>query len=379
MGRQYLPTAILAAVLMLPVCPLLGAQGTDRPASVVVAVVPGLYADTAYGSVLRDALMVSLTRSRMQPSAAETVEDARAAVLHMDADYLVLGTWRNTTDTLELAVELWLPEGIAPVATGKASGRISLTMDTVAAKALELVLPSMPARFPADAAKQAAAGGTATSVTAAAGVTSGATAAGGTSATASGVAETTGGTSSAATGTVTVVGPAVAGDGIARPQPRWRRVELTVGGAPLVTTGTVADYAKIGAFSTLDLDLRFPVGGSVLAPGLLACAGWFRAVGVGVADILVVPVGPDFHWTIAADANPGVSLHAAAGPAAVVAITSWANTVWKVSPFVAGGLVVDIGLTPALGLRIEADYLVVFEGSMVLQGFTPRLALRARF
>ena len=111
-----------------------------------------------------------------------------------------------------------------------------------------------------------------------------------------------------------------------------------------MTTGTVADYAKIGAFSALDLDLRFPVGRSVLAPGLLASAGWFRAVGIGVADILVIPVGPDFHWTFAADANPGVSLHAAAGPAAVVAITSWADTVWKISPFVAGGIIVDFRL-----------------------------------
>jgi hypothetical protein len=311
---------------------------------------------------------VRLSRSRMQPVAAETADDARAAARENDADYLILGTWRNTTDTLELAVELWLPGGTAPLATGKASGRISLTMDAVAAGALEPVLPSMQARLPADAAKETVTSGGARTA-----------AAGGTATAASGAVETTGGTTAVATQTVTVVGPAVSGDASTSPPSRWRRVELAVVGAPLVTTGTVADYAKIGAFSALDLDLRFPVGGSVLAPGLLACAGWFRAVGVGVADILVVPVGPDFHWTIAADANPGVSLHAAAGPAAVVAITSWANTVWKISPFVAGGLVVDIGLTPALGLRVEADYLVVFEGSMVLQGFTPRFGLRTRF
>ena len=48
----------------------------------------------------------------------------------------------------------------------------------------------------------------------------------------------------------------------------------------------------------------------------------------------------------------------------------------KLSPFVAGRVrpEVDIGLTPALGLRVAADYTVVFEGSMVLQGFTPGLA-----
>ncbi len=74
-----------------------------------------------------------------------------------------------------------------------------------------------------------------------------------------------------------------------------------------------------------------------------------------------------------------MSLHAAAGPAVIVAMPDWADTLVKISPFVAGGLIVDIGLTPALGLRIEAEYIVVFEGSMVLQGFTPRLALRTRF
>jgi hypothetical protein len=325
---------------------------------VIVAVVPGTGADGAYRSVIRNALMVALSRNRMKPSLGETPDQARAAARQLKADYLVLGTWRNSTDSLELSVEVWLQEGAAPIATGTASGRIGLTMDAVAAEALAKVLPAMQARFPADASASTAAG----TVAAAAG---------------SGGPEV--GTTGGAAGTVTVVGPSGAGAGTPEQPTRWRRVELSVGGAPLVNTGTVAEYAKIGAFAALDLDLRFPVGRSVLAPGLFVGGGWFRATGVAVADILVVPAGPDFHWTIAADANPGVALRIAAGPAAIVAITSWASTIWKVSPFVAGGLEVDIGLTPALGLRIEADYTVIFEGSMVLQGFTPRLSLRTRF
>jgi hypothetical protein len=63
----------------------------------------------------------------------------------------------------------------------------------------------------------------------------------------------------------------------------------------------------------------------------------------------------------------------------LVAFIGGADTLAKVSPFVSGGLGVDIALAPALGLRLEAEYLVVFEGSMVLQGFTPRLSLRTRF
>jgi hypothetical protein len=362
MGRLCVRKAILSAACLLLVCRFSGAQQADRPASVIVAVVPGTGADPAFQSILREALMVTLTRNRMKSTGAETPDDARAAARQKKVDYLVLGTWQNTTEALELSVEVWLPEGAAPLATGKASGRISLSMDAVAGEALAPVLPSMQARFPADPATTAAA-------------TSGT----GTGTAASGAVDATVGTTGGTTGTVTAIGPSDAGTGIPEPPARWRRVELAIGGAPLVNTGTVAEYAKIGVFSALDLDLRFPVGRSVLAPGLLASAGWFRAVGVGVADILVVPVGPDFHWTIAAGGNPGVSLHIAAGPAAIVAITSWANTVWKISPFVAGGLDVDIGLTPALGLRIEAEYTVVFEGSMVLQGFTPRLSLRTRF
>ena len=338
MGRLCARKAVISTVWLVLVCGLAGAQLADRPALVVVAVVPGENAEAAYQSVLRDALMVTLTRSRMKPSAAATHEDARTAASQQKADYLVLGTWRNTAETIELAIEAWQPGGTAPLATGKASGRIGLTLDAVAGEALAAVLPSMQARFPAD---PAATGG--------------------------------------ATGAVTAVGPSDAGTGIPKPPERWRRVELAVGGAPLVTTGSGGDYAKIGAFSAIDLDLRFAVGRSTLAPGLLASAGWFRATGIGVADILVIPVGPDFHWTFAADSNPGVSLHAAAGPAAVVAITSWADTVWKISPFVAGGVIVDFRLGPALGLRLETEYTMVFEGSMVLQGFTPRLALRTRF
>ena len=149
----------------------------------------------------------------------------------------------------------------------------------------------MQARFPANAA-------TSTPV--------------GTAATAAGSAATTVGTTCGATGTVTVVGPSGAGTGTPKPPTRWRRVELSIGGAPLVNTGTVAEYAKIGAFAALDLDLRFPLGRSVLAPGLLVSGSWFRATVVGVADILVLPVGPDLHLTIAADANPGASFHVAA-------------------------------------------------------------------
>ena len=236
-------------------------------------------------------------------------------------------------------------------------------MDAVAGEALAQVLPAIQARFPADAST--AAGGVASGVTSAA---------------ASEPIRPTAGNAVAATGAVTAIGPSDAGTpAAAGPAGRWRRIELALGGAPLVNTGTVADYAKIGAVASLDFDLRFPVGRGVLAPGLSIEGGWFRAAGIGVADVLVIPAGPDLHWTIAADANPGVSLHLAAGPAVIVAITSWANTVWKVSPFVSGGLDVDLGLTPALGLRIAADYTVVFEGSMVLQGFTPRLSLRTRF
>lgn len=366
LGRDGLRKPILAAAFVLfAICPLLDAQVSDRPASVVVAVAAGPDADAAFGPVLRDALLVSLARNHMKPSPAETFDEARASSARGGADYLVLGTWSSTDETLELTIEVWLPGGTAALAAAKASGRISLTMDALAGEAMEKLLPSMQSRFPAE---PAAAQATAASTTAArdgapTGTTGGGAAAAATTAGSDAVVATDGAVAAAAAETTA----------------RWRRVELSFGGAPLVATGTVAEYAKIGAFSALDLDFRFPVGGSILAPGLLVSAGWFRAAGIGVADVLMVPVGPDLHWTISSAANPGVSLHAAAGPAAIVAITSWAGTLVKISPFVAGGIVVDVGLTPALGLRVEAEYSAVFEGSMVLQGFTPRLSLRTRF
>ncbi len=330
----------------------------DRPAArVFVSITAGPGGDPAYQSLLSDALIVTFARSRMKASTYATADAARSAARNDGADYLVLGTWGNTTDSLELVVEAWLPDGTAALASGKASGKIGLALDAVAAGALSGVLPVMSARFPADAATTT--GGDGTVVVQKVG--------------------TTGGTTGTSTGTVTAIGPSV-GDVPAVQQPsRWRRVELSIGGAPLVATGDLADYAKLGAFSTLDLDVRFAAGRGVVSAGLLAGAGWFRAVGVGVADILVIPAGPDVHWTLSTDANPTVSLHAAAGPAVLVAFVGGAGSLTKVSPFVSGGLGVDITLAPALGLRLDADYLVVFEGSMVLQGFTPRLSLRTRF
>jgi len=340
--RLFQHSPLLAALLVALVCPAASAQVAERPASVIVAVVPGIDADPAYQAVLRDALIVTLARNGMKASAAGTPSEARDAAKQQKADYLVLGTWSNTAETIELSVALWLPDGKAPRASGKASSRIGLSMDTVAGEALAQVLPSMQASFPADA----------TAVTAG---------------------------SRTAGGSRIAVGPPAEGAVAGEEAERWRRVELAFGGAPLVNTGVLADYAKVGAFSALDLDFRFPIGRGALAPGLLAACGWFRADGSGIADVLVVPIGPDIHWAIARGANPGVSLHAAAGPALIVAITSWADTALKLAPFVVGGLDVDIGLTHALGLRIEADYLVIFEGSMVLQALVPRLSLRIRF
>jgi hypothetical protein len=358
--RPFAPLTILATVLLLLVCPFVVAQQGDRPARVVVAVVPGTDADPAYQAVLRDALIVNLTRNRMSASAADAPDGTRAAARENKADYLILGTWSNTSETLDLVVELWLQDGDVPLATGKATGRIGLTLDSVAGEALARILPAMQARFPADAGSIGDGTGRTTT-------------------TPSGSVEVTGGTAGGSTGTMTVVGPSNAGAGTQESPQRWRRVELSFGGAPLVNTGDVAEYAKIGASVAIDIDFRFPVGSGALAPGLAIGGSWFRASGIGVADILVIPVGPDLHWTIAAGTDPGVSLHVAAGPAGIVAITSWANTVWKISPFVGGGIDVDIGLTPALGLRVEAVYLLVFEGSMVLQAFTPRISLRTRF
>ncbi|OHD72016.1 MAG: hypothetical protein A2177_06915 [Spirochaetes bacterium RBG_13_68_11] len=334
MGRRFYLTASLAFLCLFVSCPFIPAQENDRPASVIVVVVPGENADAGFQSVLRDSLLVNLTRNRMRPAAVEQAKNARAMARQQRADYFVSGTYRNTTEDLELTLEVWLPDGRAPLATGKASGRISLTMDALVGAALDQVLPSMQSRFPADGTE-----------------------------TAEGAV--------AAAGTAAVRTP--------EPPARWRRVELSVGGAPLVTTGSVADYAKIGALSTLSLDLRFPVGRGALAAGLLAGAGWLRATGIEKADILLVPVCADLRWTIDSRANPGVALHAGAGPAILVAVTSWAGTLTKIVPYVVGGLDVDIGLTPVLGLRLEADYTVVFEGSMVLQGFAPQLSLRTRF
>lgn len=222
---------MLGTACALAICPVPDARASDRPAAVVVAVAPGPGADAAYGQVLRDALAVSLARNRMKPTTAETFDEARASAARDRIDYLVLGTWTNTAETLELSVEVWLPGGSSPLAAAKASGRIGLTMDAVAGEAMEGVLTSMRSRFPADAeaATAATAGAEAAGAATAASATGAAAAAAGSGADAA--AEGAGGATAAET-------PA-----------RWRRVELSVGVAPLVATGMVADYAKIGAFA----------------------------------------------------------------------------------------------------------------------------------
>ncbi len=351
MGTQHVATAILTVLCLTGFCPPLSAQLSDRPASVIVVVLPQENADAALQPVLQDSVLVDLTRSRMKPVAMQHLEEARTAATRDRADYLVSVTWRNTASDFELAIEVWLPDATAPVATGTARGQIALMMDEVVSTGLQQVLPSMQARFPADgteATQLASAGG------------SGGEALGGLT--------TGGGTTGGTTGGGTVT-----------TGQRWRLVELSLGGAPLVTTGAVSDYTKVGALASFGFDLRFRAGKGAFAAGLIAGGSWFRASGTDVADVLVMPIDASVRWTPMVDANPEVSVHAGGGPAMLVAVTSFAGTLTKIVPHVEAGLDVDIGLTPVLGLRLEADYAFAFEGSIVLQGFAPRLSVRMRF
>lgn len=160
-----------------------------------------------------------------------------------------------------------------------------------------------------------------------------------------------------------------------------RPIGISAGAAPFLAVGPVADFTKIGVWSTLALDFRFSAAGAEAETGLLCGFCWFRVGGdVSTADVYLIPIGLDLGLTLSGGEAPAVRFHLSGGPAVMVSSTSYLGILVEAVPYVLGGISVDLLLAPLLSLRIEAEYAAFFEEmTRPIMGFLPGASMVLRF
>jgi hypothetical protein len=160
----------------------------------------------------------------------------------------------------------------------------------------------------------------------------------------------------------------------------WKLFAASTGIAPLVPLFDTAKYSNIGIFSTLTLDMRFPVGPGALGAGILTGFTWLAASGVASgADISLLPVGADLVYTFFEPSFPVFSLRLSGGLSVMTVVVPYlTEPLTKLVPFALAGIVLDFPFAPFLGLAVQADYVNFFEDSLWIMGFTPQVSLYFR-
>jgi hypothetical protein len=312
-------------------------HGEDRPQgpNVLGFIVAGPSADPSLQHVLSDSFVIQLARRKASLQLGDTAADrafrlgdAIAMAVDRDAQYLLVATYATTPTTCRLELGLYDPASGGRLRSGEASGRIDLSLDAIVAQALGTALTGVGFR---EHAAQAL--------------------------------------------------PTPENKPPAAPVPPWKFLAVAAGAAPMISTGAVSTYAKLGLLATLTCDARFPLGAGVMETGILAGACWMSATGaVSDAAILLVPVGADVQYLLNPGAFPGIILHVSGGPAMMsVSAAYLGDSLTKMVPYVLGGMTLDLPFTPYFGVAIEASYVAFLEGSLPIMAFAPTVRMYVQF
>ena len=330
MGKMVSGRTLFAALtLTILACVCSHAEGRPQGAHILGFVLPGPYADPSLQQVLSESFAVQLTRRKLTVQLGDAVtsgefklRDALRLTSAQDAQYLVVATYTTTPTVCGLEINLYDPADGGMLRSGKASGRIDLSLDAIMAQALSTALSGIGFREQPNQ---------------------------------------------------TVV-PADAGP---RPPGQWRLLELSAEAAPLFAIGAVSQYAKIGLLADLSLDYRFPLGTAVLEAGLLTGVCLMGATGaVTDAAILLVPIGIDVQYAMNAGSFPGVTLHVSGGPAVMSINAAYlGDSLTKIVPYLLAGLTLDLPFSPVFGIAFEARYVAFLESSLPIMAFAPTVRM----
>lgn len=152
-------------------------------------------------------------------------------------------------------------------------------------------------------------------------------------------------------------------------------LDIGTGFAPFITVGRAADYFRAGIAADLFVDFRINAPGGHVGLGIDAGYSAFRATGLVLeADNMLVPIGVDVRYS--STPRPfGITFHLNGGVAAMIVETVHFGRLFKVVPYAAGGAGLMMAFSHFMGAAIDMQYTAYFEGSVVIMGLSPSVAV----
>ncbi|HUV09135.1 MAG TPA: hypothetical protein VMX75_15480 [Spirochaetia bacterium] len=159
----------------------------------------------------------------------------------------------------------------------------------------------------------------------------------------------------------------------------YKRFEFTLGFAPFLTIGEASDYFKLGISPYFYAGYRFLTPAGLVALGIHAGFNRFDAQGNAASSSnFLIPLGGDIRFIMGYDSLVGIFFRAAGGAALFTVNVEGAGSYSKFIPYAWAGIGINLNLSPAFGVAVEASYAVFFEGAFPIMGFTPSVNLSLR-
>jgi hypothetical protein len=337
---------ILIILLVLLTSGAVFGEEYSRPVVIASTVAGPLDAeDSALSGVIQEAVVLQL---RLEDYEVRVVDFAEFPPAKNEQDYLLLSEYTITGN--EIYIEIFCMEtGMVKdeaIASGKWTGLLSLEMDRDIQKIIKRdVVPLLPESI-AESRKEtekAAEAGEAWAIAAL---------------------------------------PLVAESGVedelaeASASSRWR---IGITGVIYLPLSETATFAETGYGGSLSAGYAFKVGPVSLGLGITGGVMYFSAAGASTADALLLPFGGEFRvgGVLPGAFQPWVRL---AGGGAWFQITQSGSTSQsKIVPYAEAGLGTDIYFGRTVGLTVEVNFRVIFEGSVILYHVAPGLGAAFRF
>ncbi len=157
---------------------------------------------------------------------------------------------------------------------------------------------------------------------------------------------------------------------------RWR---IGITGVIYLPLSDTATFAETGFGGSLSAGYSFKAGPISLGLGITGGVMYFSAAGAATAEALLLPFGGELRigGVLPGAFQPWVRL--AGGGAWFQLTQSGSPHGSKIVPFADAGLGTDIYFGRTVGLTVEVNFRVIFEGSVILYHVAPGLGAAFRF
>ncbi len=150
------------------------------------------------------------------------------------------------------------------------------------------------------------------------------------------------------------------------------RFNILAGFSPFLPSGAGTKYLSVGLQPRLSLGFRFHNPGNSLYIGLNIGFLMFQAKGtILTAQTYVAEVGPDLRYYIDFSRALNLFFLVSGGPAMYMLKADAIGFIYKLVPYGKAGLGLDIRFGKAFGMTFTFEYQIIFEGSVLLMGFSP--------